>query len=827
MAGRKLDIDTYNRKRDFTKTKEPKGRTLRGKGDSFVVQKHDASRLHWDFRLELNGVLKSWAVPKGPSLDPGDKRLAMRTEDHPLDYGSFEGTIPAGEYGGGTVMLWDQGRWIPEPGKDPSKTIEQGHLHFTLEGERMKGEWVMFRLNPKPGEKAEPWMLKKVTDEFAKPDEGDALVEDAVTSVTTGRTMAEIASGADVWKSNRGGQKGGRTKKKEVMAPPPFQSPQLATLVDAVPTGSGWLHEYKYDGYRLLLSVGEGGATAWTRNGKDWSDKFKALVKAASSLPPGTMIDGEAVALDDKGKPSFQLLQSTLKDQKGANLAFYAFDLLVEGGEDIRRLSNIERKERLAALLRGVNPPLLYGDHVVGKGEALFDAICKEGGEGIIAKRASAPYSVSRSRNWLKVKCIQRQEFIIVGWSESDKRRGFRSLLLGLQEGKTLTYAGKVGTGFDTKMIDDLMERMRPLEVDAAPLDVPRADRKGAHWLRPEMVAEIAFTEFTSDGILRHPSFIALREDKPAEQVVRELPKHLAKAEKKPERPTAESLGIAISNPDRIIYPEGNLTKGALADYYAAIDPLIMVDAAKRPLTLIRCPQGRGKHCFFQKHDSGTMGEHVKHVPVKEKDGEVQDYLYVDDVRGLLACVQMGTIEFHGWGSRIKPLEKPDRLVFDLDPDVGLDFAKVKEAAVRVRDLVADLGLESFPLLTGGKGIHVVIPLDQSADWAAVKSFADRFSRAVAEAEPDRFTANIRKVQRKGRIFLDWLRNQRGATAVLPYSARAREGAPVAAPVSWEELDDYKGGNAFSIRDADKLLERASSKALQGWGKASQKLPKF
>src|SRR3954467_4431174 len=365
-----LDIETYNKKRDFSKTKEPPGRKLKGEGDSFVVQKHDASRLHWDFRLELDGVLKSWAVPKGPSLDPGQNRLAMRTEDHPLDYGTFEGTIPKGEYGGGTVMLWDQGRWVPEPSKDPSKTIEEGHLHFTLEGERMKGEWVMFRLKPRPGEKAEPWMLKKVTDDFADPADGDALVDNCVTSVTTGRTMAEIAAGEDVWRSNRGGQKGGRAKRKASKAPPPFEEPQLATLVDEVPAGSSWLHEYKYDGYRLLLSVGEGVATAWTRNGKDWSDKFKALVKAAAKLPSGCLIDGEAVAVDDNGKPSFQLLQATLKDSKGANLVYYAFDLLIDRGEDIRKLPNIERKERLAALLEGVFPPIPSGAPLLGQGGA-------------------------------------------------------------------------------------------------------------------------------------------------------------------------------------------------------------------------------------------------------------------------------------------------------------------------------------------------------------------------------------------------------------------------------------------------------------------------
>jgi bifunctional non-homologous end joining protein LigD len=828
-----LDIETYNRKRDFLKTKEPRGRKLKGKGDSFVVQKHDASRLHWDFRLELDGVLKSWAVPKGPSLDPGENRLAMRTEDHPLDYGTFEGTIPKGEYGGGTVMLWDQGRWIPDPRKDPSKTIEEGHLHFTLEGERMKGEWVMFRLKPKPGEKAEPWMLKKVTDDFAEPDDGDALVDNAVTSVTTGRTMAEIASGSDVWRSNRGGKKGGRTKQKASVAPPAFIDPQLATLVDDVPTGNSWIHEIKYDGYRLLISVGDGVATAYTRNGLDWSDKFKSLVKAAAKLPAGCLLDGEAVALDEEGKPSFQLLQSTLKGG-GAPLAFFAFDLLVDQGKDVRKLPNIERKERLASLLEGVSPPIVYGDHVIGRGEEMFEAVCKTGGEGIISKKASATYSGTRTRNWLKIKCIQRQEFVIVGWSESDKRRGFRSLLLAAKDKKELSYVGKVGTGFSASLIEEMMDRMEPLAVDKAPVEVPRIDRKGAHWIEPKLVAEINFTEFTDEGILRHPSFVGLREDKPAKDVVREVPKHLTKTEKKPARKSAkgktagakaEDFGIEISSPDRVIFPELGLTKKDLADYYATVEPLVMIDCAKRPMTLIRYPSGRTGESFFQKHDKGTFGPHVKQIPIEESDGDVEDYLYFDDIKGLLASVQMGTIEFHGWGSKVDKVEYPDRLVFDLDPDEGLDFKKVKAAAVRLRGLLQDLGLKSFPLLSGGKGIHVVVPLDQSEDWPTVKSFADRFSRAISEAEPEMFTANIRKVQRKGRIFLDWLRNQRGATAVMPYSARGREGAPVAAPIAWEELDKYKSGGHFSIRDADELIERAGSKMLAGWGKAKQALP--
>lgn len=826
-----LDIETYNAKRDFTKTGEPRGRKLKGKGNSFVVQKHDASRLHWDFRLELNGVLKSWAVPKGPSLDPGQNRLAMRTEDHPLDYGDFEGVIPKGEYGGGTVMLWDHGSWTPEPGKDPRKTIEEGHLHFRLDGERMKGDWVMFRMKGRPGDKGEPWMLKKVTDEHAKPDQGDALVDDCLTSVTTNRTMAQIAAGEDVWESNRGGRKGGRTKRSGGVAPPPFRDPQLATLVDEVPTGNDWLHEYKYDGYRLLLAVGENSVLAWTRNGKDWSDFFAPLTKAAAKLPPGCLIDGEAVALGPDGKPSFQLMQATLKGGPSSagkdkpDLAFYAFDLLVDQGEDITALPNIERKQRLAALLKTAPPSIIYGDHVVGKGEALFEAICKEGGEGIISKKASAPYRGTRSRCWLKVKCIQRQEFVIVGWQASDKRRGFRSLHLAVREGRQLRYVGKVGTGFDTRMIEELSATMAPLALNEPALEVPRAARRGSTWIEPKLVCEVAFTEFTSEGVLRHPSFIALRQDKSAKEVVRETPQKLEASEQTDDRATYESLGVRLTNPERVIFPGDELTKGDLANYYAAVAPLLMVDLANRPMTLIRCPQGRSKKCFFQKHDSGTFGDKVHHVPVREAKGDVQDYLYVQDIEGALACVQMGTIEFHGWGSRIDPLEYPDRLVFDLDPDVGLDFDKVKEAAVRLRALLGDLGLTTFPLLSGGKGIHVVAPLDQSRDWPTVKSFAERFSKAIAQAEPDMFTANMRKELRKGRIFLDWLRNQRGATAVMPYSARAREGAPVSAPIAWEELENVSGGNIYSIRDADQLIERAQSDLLKGWGQAKQPLP--
>ncbi len=830
---RKLDIETYNRKRDFAKTPEPRGRTAKRSGHSFVVQKHDASRLHWDFRLEMDGVLKSWAVPKGPSLDPDDKRLAVRVEDHPLAYGKFEGVIPEGEYGGGTVMLWDKGKWEPEPGKDPARTIEEGQLHFTLQGERMKGEWVMLRLKGRPGERGDNWMLKKVDDRYG--GSGDELVDAYTTSVETGRNMAEMAAGEDVWHSDRSaGKKTGRAKRKAGAKPPKFHPPQLATLVDAVPPGDGWIHEYKYDGYRLLIATGGGAATAWTRKGNDWSDKFRSIVRAAADLPAGCLIDGEAVALDRKGKPSFQLLQSTLKDG-GSGIAYYAFDLLVDRGKDVTKLSNLERKERLHALLKGVRRPIIYGDHVAGDGEALYKAICKEGGEGIISKRAGAVYSGKRTTNWLKVKCTLRQEFVIIGWQESEKRRGFASLHLATRKDRKLVYAGKVGTGFDAGMLDDLSQRMSPLEVDKPPVDVPRNARRGSHWIEPKLVGEIAFTEFTDEGILRHPSFIALREDKPASEVAMEKPKSLPKSAKgkgeaktanKHSAASADRYGITISSADRVIYPDDHLTKGDLADYYSAVAELMLADMARRPISLVRCPDGTARKCFFQKHDTGSFGEHVKHVPIKESGGKTEDYIYVEDGAGILACVQMGTVEFHGWGSMVGKLEHPDRLVFDLDPDEGLDFRKVREAAKRVRDALAELGLESFPMLTGGKGIHVVVPLDASANWDRVKDFAERFTRAVAEVDPRRFTANVRKNQRKGRIFIDWLRNQRGATAVMPYSARTRDGAPVAAPVSWDELDKYNSGAAFSIRDADKLLDRAGSKLLAGWGKAKQKLPK-
>ena len=810
----------YNSRRDFTQTAEPAGKIAHTGGNRFMVQKHDASRLHWDFRLEVDGVLKSWAVTRGPSLDPNEKRLAVRTEDHPLSYADFEGTIPKGQYGGGTVMLWDDGIWEPIAGKS-AKDLEQGHLHFRLEGERMNGEWMLIRLKPRGKEKGENWLLRKVTDEYAGAT--DFLVETCLTSVQTGRTMQEIAEGKKVEKrpAKASPQATARVAKRAApskAALPEFQQPQLATLVDAVPAGSQWLHEVKYDGYRALIATGAKGPKIYTRSGLDWTDKFPGIAEAAASLPAPALIDGEIIAYKN-GKPDFSTLQETIS-AGGQGLTFFAFDLLADR-EDTTKLPQLARKEKLRALLEGADARIQFSEHIVGAGEKLFETMCREGYEGIVSKRADAPYRGTRTKSWLKVKCIRRQEFVIIGWTPSDaKGRGFRSLLLAVNGPDGLVYAGKVGTGFNQARLQDLRERFDKIAVEKAPVKVPRPEARGARWIAPKLVAEVAFSEFTAENVVRHASFIALREDKKPSEIVAEKPAPL------PETPApAAQSKIKISSRERVIYPESGLTKGELADYYAAVAPIALRWLGNRPISLVRCPQGRAKHCFFQKHDAGSFGDNVHHVDVREKDGSVQPYLYVDDLDGIMACVQMGTIEFHGWGAPVADIEKPDRLVFDLDPDEGLDFEMVKSAAQDIHGHLADIGLTSWPLLSGGKGVHVVVPLIPTAEWPAVRSFAERFSRALAQSEPERFTANLKKVTRKGKIFLDYLRNQRGATAVLPYVARARENAPVAAPITWTELGKLESAKAYTIRDAAELLERATSRALQGWGEAEQTLP--
>ena len=604
-----------------------------------------------------------------------------------------------------------------------------------------------------------------------------------------------------------------------MLPPPPFRPVQLAALVDTVPTGDRWLHEMKYDGYRVLIAVGSGQARAYTRSGLDWSDKFNGIVETAARLGVrSALIDGEAVVMDPDGKSSFQALQGALKGAPGT-IDFMAFDLLELDGDDLTGLPLIERKEKLRAIIPEDDARLRYSEHIVGNGEKLLHKFCDAGLEGVISKLASAKYVGSRSGGWLKTKCIKRQEFVVVGWTPSDKSRAFRSLILGVHEKGTLRYAGKVGTGFTQDEILRLMETMKPLEQAEPTVAAPRAEVRGAHWLRPKLVAEIAYTEMTNEGTLRHPSYLGLREDKKPEAVVLEIEAPVA------ELAAAEPSRIKISNRERVIDPDTGITKGQLADHYAAVAAAMLPWAGSRPISLVRCPQGRAKKCFFQKHDAGSFGDAVHQVGISEKDGHEEPYLYLDTADGLLTCVQMGTIEFHGWGSRIEDVEKADRLVFDLDPDEGLDFEAVRKAAFHFRDVLQSIGLATFPMVTGGKGIHVIAPLVPKAEWPEVKSFAHRLAQAVAQSDPGNFTAALPKAQRKGRIFVDYLRNQRGATAVMPYSVRARSGAPVAAPITWKEMETIDTPAHWHVGDAVELVQRAASKALAGWGRADQVLP--
>jgi len=844
-------LETYRKKRDFAKTAEPAGKAAGEEGHSFVVQKHDARRLHYDFRLELDGVLKSWAVTKGPSLDPGEKRLAVRTEDHPLDYGTFEGTIPQGEYGGGTVMLWDRGTW--EPLHDPHEGLKQGKLHFRLNGERMQGGWALVRMGGGKKEARENWLLIKERDETA--DEADPLLEENTVSVATGRKMEEIAKGAAAKtrrkKAAGGSGSKGKAKQTKTGKAPAFRVPELATLVDRVPEGSGWVHEMKYDGYRLVVALGEGGPKFFTRNGKDWTSKFPQLARAFSPLAGvSALLDGELVAFAEDGRTDFSSLQEAIGE--GGDLAFFAFDLMEIEGEDVTGEKLTERKARLKKLLAPLpkGSVIQYSEHVRGEGEKVLSALCAGGHEGIVSKKADSTYVSRRTKSWLKIKCTKRQEFVIGGWSESARRAGFSSLLLGTFEDGRLVYRGRVGTGFSEDELERLSARLKKLERKTPAFDeVPREVKKGAHFVTPELVAEIAFTELTGEKILRHPSFLGLREDKEAKKVSLEKPVPAESAGKTatPKNGGGTSgspkssgsakssdgdgdaviiAGIRLSSPDRVVFPGQGVTKRDLAEYYAAVAEEMLPYVAERPLSLVRCPQGRAKKCFFQKHDSGGFPAEMKRVAITEGSGEREQYFFVDDVSGLVAAVQMGVMEFHLWGSRIDAIEKPERLIFDLDPDEGLDFSDVKEASVDLRDRLAEMGLKSFPMLTGGKGVHVIVPLTRRTEWPEVKAFCRGMAAMLAEEAPEKYVATMSKAKRKGKIFVDYLRNERGSTAIAPYSTRSREGAPVATPVTWDELAKAKAANIYDVKNLPQRLSSLKGDPWEGYGETRQSLTK-
>ena len=855
----------YREKRDFRKTSEPSGEASRRKagGYRYLIQKHAATRLHFDFRLELDGVLLSWAVPNGPSLNPKDKRLAVRTEDHPLDYGDFEGTIPKGEYGGGTVMLWDEGTW--EPVGDPEAALAKGDFKFILHGERLKGKWVLVRMRKKPGERSkhENWLLIKERDEYAT-EEKRPIVERVTNSVRTGRTLDEIGAGNVEWlKSGMNIRKGDPEPAKERRgrafakgSPPKFIEPQLATLVDAPPAGDEWVHEIKYDGYRVLAAVGGGEVRIYTRRGLDWTDKFRPLVRPLLDLPiTSALIDGEVAVADKEGRTDFGALQDRIAEGKGRGIGYYMFDLLSLDGEDLRRKPLVERKAKLAALLADQprSGPLFYSDHVVGNGAAMLQHVCEINLEGIVSKRADAPYRSERTKAWLKAKCGFGQEFVIIGWRPSGvKARPFSSILLGVREGDRLSYRGRVGSGFGERELDDLWPELQKRAVQTPPADdVPADVARRAHFVKPELVAEIAFRGFTDEGYIRQGSYKGLRKDKPAKQVVAETPvdppdqptgkrshgSTAAKEEVAMPKPSAvitvdstkhdkaiEVEGVRLTHPDKVVFPGNGITKRQLAAYYLLVKDRILPQVVDRPLSLVRCPDGAEGDCFFQKHASSGFPDAFKPIRIKEKEGS-DVYLYIEDVRGLIACVQMGALELHIWGSHNKTLEKPDRIVFDLDPDEDMEFAQVRNAAKDMRDRLAALGLETFPMVTGGKGIHVVAPLTPRYGWDDVKAFCEAVARTMAEEEPKRYLAVATKAKRTGRIFVDYLRNGRGATAICPFSTRAKRGAPVSWPVTWAQLARLDSARFATVENAAELLKKQKTDPWAGYFDLDQVLP--
>lgn len=824
--------------RDFKSTPEPAGKAKRSEsGRLFIIQKHAATRLHYDFRLELDGVLLSWAVTRGPSLNPADKRLAVQTEDHPIEYGGFEGVIPKG-YGAGTVMLWDRGEWLPQG--DPHEGLKKGELKFVLLGERLKGGFVLVRLKPKPGEKTDRhnWLLIKERDDWAQA--GLVATDEWTTSVKTSRSLDVIEKEGEDYERGkmyspaaaapskaRSKKPGAATQKPRRKAasgkPPAFMSPQLAQLADAPPEGDGWLHEIKFDGYRIIAVVQDGKASLYTRNGKDWTHKYGRVADSVQALGlSNAVLDGELVALNDAGEAAFSRMQAAAEDE-AIPLHYYLFDLLNLEGEDLTGLPLVQRKERLEALLSSPPAGLTFSDHIRIEGGQVLASACSMKLEGVISKRADAPYRSGRTGDWIKSKCIGNDEFVIGGFRKSDKAgRPFASLLLGEYVGRTLIYRGRVGTGFDDETFAELKSRFATRMRKTSPFsEEPPEARQGALWLKPDLVVQIAYMEQTPDGHLRHPSFLGLREDKPAADVQAVEPV-------KPKRPTPaarakdEAMSVRLTSPDKLLWPKAGLTKQDLADYYQRHADQILPYLENRPLSFVRCPEGAAGECFFQKHHNASTPDEIETTGIREKDGKTGQYLVIRTKEALVSAAQVGALELHIWGARANTLEKPERIVFDLDPDEELDFADVRSAAIEVRDVLDALGLKSFALLTGGKGVHVIAPIARRSSWDDVKTFSHDLAHRLASTAPDRYVAKMSKAKRRGRIFIDYLRNERGSTAVAPFSPRRKPDATVATPVSWQELPRIPSAGAFTIRTLDQRLARLRADPWEGYAEAAR-----
>jgi bifunctional non-homologous end joining protein LigD len=867
----KAALEKYQSMRDFAVTAEPSGKageTKPSKRLRYVIQKHAATRLHYDFRLELDGTFRSWAVTRGPSLDPAEKRLAVEVEDHPLDYGDFEGTIPKGQYGGGTVMLWDRGFW--EPQGDADRMLKKGDLKFILDGDKLHGSWVLVRMrNDKFKSKRNNWLLIKHRDDFAKTGSGGKILEKD-HSVASGRAMEAIEKGSGakprpfmrartfkadaVWQSKGsrsdpvGDKRGVRentateekpakrkvpVKAKKVSRLPHFVEPQLCKLVDQPPSGANWVHEVKFDGYRMQLHVEDGKAKLFTRKGLDWTAKFPAIAKVAAKLPDCIM-DGEICALDHHGAPDFAGLQAALSDGKTEPLIFFAFDLLFADGEDLRTLRLIDRKARLQPLLKKHDTHLRFVEHFTSGGDAILLSACRMHLEGIVSKRADAPYRSGRGDTWTKAKCRAGHEVVIGGWSTTAGK--FRSLLVGVHRGDHLIHVGRVGTGYSADKVKRLMPRLKAMAAKETPFTGKGAPRHetGVHWLKPELVAEIEFAGWTGDGMVRQASFKGLRADKPAEDVQAETPQKNKKlAEPKSARGKTASakspavvMNIPISHPDKALWPDAGddkpVTKLELARYYESVGDWMMPHIEGRPCSLVRAPDGiKGEQHFFQRHAGAGQSNLFTQVKVS---GDRKPYLQIDRVEALIAAAQSGGLELHPWNCVPGKPEVPGRFVFDLDPSPDLGFDDVIAAAKELKERLEKLGLVPFIKTTGGKGLHLVTPFDagKAIGWKEAKSIARDICVRMAADSPDKYLVNMSKAKRTGKIFLDYLRNDRMATAVAVLSPRARDGATVSMPLEWSQIKKGLDPKKFTVRTAPALI--AKSKAWSDYDKGERPL---